>query len=141
METATIKTPPVDPVYGWRDAVIDSASERTARSGQPKLVVRFVITDAAASGAVVYGHVPLGDAPRAKALVRSFKQALGVPDASPLPDAGKLVGKQIRVRVSPWVGMDGQTRDSVTAFAILAKEVSANDNTVTVTAPPDDTPF
>jgi len=141
METDTIKTPPADQVYGWRDAVIESASERTARSGQPKLVVRFIINDAAAPGAIVYGHVPLGDAPRAKALVRSLKQALCVPDASPLPDASQLAGKSLRVRVSPWVGMDGRTRDSVTGFAALAKQVSADDNTVTVTAPADDTPF
>jgi len=141
METNTTpKTPATDPVYGWREAVINSAAERTARSGQPKLVVSFVITDAAASGAVVYGHVSLGDSPRAKALVESFKKALGIPDAGP-PDAAKLAGQRIRVRVSPWVGMDGRTRDSITAFAAPAKEYTPSDDKIRVTSEVDDTPF
>jgi hypothetical protein len=141
MNTTSNSVLSAEPIFGWWNATISQATEKLSQRGQAKLLVRLVINDATASGRVVYGHLSLSDFPRAKALVNSLKKALGLPESEPLPELGQIVGKAVRVRISPWATFDGHIRESVSDFAEVEREYTRNDKTVVVTPEVDDTPF
>ena len=129
MNTTILNTngvPLTEQLFGWWNVNIESVNERLSQnSGLNKLLVRFIINDEAAKGKVIYGHIPLGDSPRARALVRAFKRSLSLPLEQPLPDNSTLLGKQLRICNSPWIGRDGVTRESVTAFDVVKNETVA----------------
>jgi hypothetical protein len=129
MNTTILNTngvPETEQLFGWWNVTIESVSERLSQnSGQNKLLVRFIINDESAKGKVIIGHIPLADFPRARALVRAFKRALCLPVEQQLPDKSLLLGRQLRICNSPWIGRDGVTRESVTAFDVVKNETVA----------------
>ena len=112
--------PQDDLKFGWRKVKINAASERTAISGSPKLLLQLVVVDGADSGRVIYGHIPIGDSPIADCFKLNLKLALGLPDTAALPSTCELVNREIRVRISPWQDSNGQIRESVSAIEATA---------------------
>lgn len=140
METEN-KNAPQAKAPAWHPAVIADAKQGVARSGQPKLFVRVVISEGPAAGRIVDAHIPLGGSERGQALMRGLRKAVGIRDVDPLPGTSQLLAKRVRVRTRPWVGIDGQTREGISAFSPPEQWVSADDDIITITGEEEDAPF
>ena len=110
------------PALGWWNVTIEDATQRLARSGEVKLVLRMTIDDEALKGRVVFGHISLGEHWRARQIVQSLQIALNFPTSAPLPDYVVLIGQKVRVLVTAWTTADGQVRESVAEFAAVGME-------------------
>ena len=112
-----ITPPPVTaPAFGLWTATIMQAYEGRTQRGDDKYVLTLEINDAGAVGHVVRCHLSLADYYFAVELVLQFKKALGVAERDPLPALRDLIGKQVRILVTPWELPTGEILESVSGF-------------------------